>query len=102
MYFLDNPVISQFGTASGLGAGWDTWTNSAISGVTVGNGTVVARRKQIGKTVFCFYSFTMGGTSAVGSDPILTLPATSVSYPNSGTPLMSTGYMNDVSAGFRV
>ena len=46
---------------------WVSWTPS-YSGITVGNGTVVAKEQQIGKLKNWFFSFTLGSTSAVGSN----------------------------------
>jgi hypothetical protein len=46
-----------------------TWTN-----LTVGNGTGVYKYQQIGKQVFARYKFTLGSTSAMGTNPNVTLP----------------------------
>lgn len=46
-----------------------TWTN-----LTVGNGTGVYKYQQIGKQVFAQYKFTLGSTSAVGTNPNVTMP----------------------------
>ena len=46
-----------------------TWTN-----LTVGNGTGVYKYQQIGKQIFAFYKFTLGSTSAIGTNPNVTLP----------------------------
>jgi len=46
---------------------WVSWTPS-YSGITVGNGTVVAREQQIGKLKNWFFSFTLGSTSSIGSN----------------------------------
>lgn len=68
---------------AGTGTGWayqswtPTWTN-----LTVGNGTVVAHYIQTGKTITFWLTFTLGSTSAVGSNPIFSLPVSaSASYP---------------------
>ena len=53
-----------------------TWTN-----LTVGNGTGVYKYQQIGKQVFARYKFTLGSTSAIGTNPNVTLPIN----PASGT-----------------
>jgi hypothetical protein len=53
-----------------------TWTN-----LTVGNGTGVYKYQQIGKQIFARYKFTLGSTSAIGTNPNVTLPIN----PASGT-----------------
>lgn len=61
---------------------WSTWT-PALTNLTLGNGSVVARYKAQGKTVHYRFRFTMGSTSAVGTSPRFTLPVapvTSVPY----------------------
>jgi len=58
---------------------WQNWTPS-YGGFSVGNGTVVAKYCQMGKTVHAIYSLTFGGTtslSATGSANTISLPVTS-------------------------
>lgn len=60
---------------SGAWANWSpTYTN-----ITVGSGTVVAKYKQIGKTVFFRFKFTYGSGSAVGAAPTITFPVAPLS-----------------------
>lgn len=73
---ITSPVINQFGTASGLGAAWDTWTPSWTN-LTVGNATVVAKYKQVGKVVIGRVAITLGSTSSVSGQIQFTLPVTS-------------------------
>ena len=62
-----------------LGA-WQSWTPSWTN-LTVGDGTVVAKYIQIGKTVFFDAAITFGSTTSVtGSGVRLSLPLTSVNY----------------------
>ena len=70
-------VTAASGETTGLKytGGWTTWTPT-WSNLTVGNGTVVARYQQIGKTVNYYLQFTMGSTSAVTGRIIWTLPVT--------------------------
>lgn len=79
---LTSPVVNQFGTASGLGAAWSsytpTWTN-----LTVGSATQVARYLQIGKLVTVRFSIVLSG-STVGTDVSLSLPVTSATVPGTG------------------
>ena len=55
---------------------WQSWT-PALSNLTLGNGTINAKYAQVGKTVFCRFSFRLGTTSAVGSSPNFSRPVTS-------------------------
>ena len=68
-------VTAASGEATGLKytGGWTTWTPTWTN-LTVGNGTVVARYQQIGKTINYFLQFTMGSTSAVTGRIIWTYP----------------------------
>ncbi len=54
---------------------WADWTPT-LSNMTLGNGTVVARYTQIGKTVFARFSFILGSTSAISNNPGVTVPVT--------------------------
>lgn len=58
---------------------WQTWTPT-YTNLTVGNGTVIARYQQIGKTVNFEFYFTMGSTSSMGSTPQITMPVTPKYY----------------------
>lgn len=64
----------------GVSGPWVTWTPT-LTNITLGNGTVVAKYKQIGKTIVFKFKFTMGSTSAMGSVPTFTLPVTAASGP---------------------
>lgn len=54
---------------------WDTWSPT-LTNLTLGNGTVIAKFTRIGQTVFWRFKFTLGSTSAVGTDPSWTPPVT--------------------------
>lgn len=84
---VTDPVVNQFGTASGLGSGWGTWSPT-YANLTVGNGTVEAKYKQIGKTVHFKWIFTLGTTSSVGTAPTVTFPVTAAEtgVDSAGTP----------------
>jgi hypothetical protein len=60
------------------GGAWTAWTPT-LTNMTLGNGSVVATYKQIGKTVFVKFIFTLGTTSAMGTNPSFSLPATASS-----------------------
>lgn len=82
MLIKDNTVgpgtITPAGLVAGTGSSWvlqnwtPTWTN-----LTIGNATTVYKYTQIGKTVHFSLAVTLGSTSAVGTNPIFTLPVTS-------------------------
>jgi hypothetical protein len=46
--------------------GWTTWTPTYAS-ITVGNGTVIARYRKLGKVVDFYFSFILGSTSSIGT-----------------------------------
>ena len=52
---------------------WQAWTPS-YTNQTIGNGTVVARYVQIGDTIHAEFSFILGSTSSVGSNPLISMP----------------------------
>ena len=59
-----------------LSAGvWQAFTPS-FTNVTVGDGTAAGRYTVIGGTLFVRAAFTLGATSAIGTGPTMTLPAT--------------------------
>jgi hypothetical protein len=58
---------------------WQAWTPT-LTNITLGNGTIVARYQQIGKTVNFEVVFTMGSTSAMGSTPQVSMPVTPARY----------------------
>jgi len=68
--------LSVAGDLSGLT--WQAWAPS-YTNLTIGNGTVVARYVQIGNTVVCYFAFTLGSSSAVGTNPTVTTPVTASS-----------------------
>jgi hypothetical protein len=54
---------------------WEAWTPT-LTNLTLGNGAVVARYVRIGRTIDFYFRFTLGSTSAVGTNPFFTLPVT--------------------------
>lgn len=76
---------------------WTTWTPT-LSNLTLGNGTVVARYKLIGKTLHYHFRFTLGSTSAVGTGPAFTLPFTPHSSYVAFTDNVGDGMLRDNSA----
>ena len=68
-------------TASGLvwdNSAWTSYTPATVN-LTVGNGTLVGRYKQIGKTVSWEVRFTLGSTSAISNDAFIEQPTAATS-----------------------
>ena len=75
----DLVLTAASGEATGLKytGGWTSYTPT-LTNLTLGNGSVTARYRQIGKIVDVFFLFTLGSTSAVGNGPQFSLPITGV------------------------
>lgn len=65
--------IQDLSDALGTGTAWTSYTPTTTN-ITVGNGTVTAAYARYGKTIFGRFNFTLGSTSAMGTDPKFTLP----------------------------
>jgi hypothetical protein len=72
-------LTAASGETTGLkwAGAWTTWTPTR-NGITVGNGTEIARYTKMGKVVFFEYKFILGSTSAISNDPGISLPLTAV------------------------
>lgn len=57
------------------GGAWDSWSPS-YTNVTVGNGTVVAKYKQVGKTITGEFSLTFGNTTSFSGEVSIGVPVT--------------------------
>jgi hypothetical protein len=76
----DTMLIADSTAATGLA--WKSattqfpWTSftPTLNNWTLGNGTVVGKYQQIGKTVNLFFKFTFGSTSSLGTFPNFALP----------------------------
>jgi hypothetical protein len=73
---------------------WASWTPT-FTNLTLGNGTAVSKYKAIGKTIFFEVLITLGTTSAMGTDPFMTLPVTG-SAPLSTQFEIANGRIRDV------
>lgn len=72
-----------------------TWTN-----LTVGNGTVVAKYCQIGRTVFVRISLVWGSTTSISGSVSVSTPTTQVSYGGTaGISALGNARLSDNSAG---
>lgn len=91
----DNPygvtlrtAITDINTAvDGVTSAWVAYVPTTTN-LTIGNGTLFARYKQIGKTVHVKIRFTLGTTSAVTGNPTFSLPLTAAN----GTALFGKAY----------
>jgi len=73
----NNVIVADSTAATGLkyqGA-WQTYTPTT-GNLTVGNGTLTGRYRQVGKQIDCFVQFTLGSTSAIATTPYFSLPVT--------------------------
>jgi hypothetical protein len=89
-------VLTADSTAS-TGLAWDgVWQNwtASITGITVGNGTVISRYRKVGKTVEIFFKFTMGSTSSLNA--ALNYFALPFNFNNSSAGGFAVGGISDV------
>lgn len=71
-------IPSLAGLTTALAA-WASWTPSWTN-LSVGDGTVVAKYLQLGKTIYGRLSIVFGSTTSVSGAIIFSLPQTAVSY----------------------
>jgi hypothetical protein len=69
---------------------WTTYTPTNV-GITVGNGTQIARFSEIGKIVCVSYKFTLGSTSSVTGSVSVGLPSTNNSVASCSVLISDTG-----------
>jgi hypothetical protein len=69
--------------STGTSWAWQDWTPS-YSSVTVGNGTVVAKYCQIGKTIHFVWTLDIGSTTVIGNNITISAPVTASAYFNNG------------------
>ncbi len=80
-----------------MSGAWQSWTPTWTN-VTVGNGTVTAKYKQVGKTVFYSLTFLLGNTSSVAGSMVFTLPVTSIAVTNVFFPIAKGSITNNSGA----
>jgi hypothetical protein len=71
-------LTAASGETTGLAytGGWTTWSPT-INGITIGNGTTIARYQKIGKILNFYFRFTFGSTSSIsGAFVNFSLPIT--------------------------
>lgn len=61
------------------GFAWQSWTPT-LTNVSLGNGSIDAKFKQLGKTVVCRLSIVLGSTSTVSGLITFSLPVTAATY----------------------
>lgn len=82
-------------TGSGQpGGAWTSYTPT-FTNFTIGNGTLVAAYKQVGKIIYARIRFIMGSTSVYGSVPTFTAPVAAASYYATGNNFIGVGYAED-------
>lgn len=77
---------------NGTSSAWTSWTPTTAN-LTLGNGTITALYKQVGKSVIFRINFTLGSTSAVGTGPTFTVPVAEVA----SSVQTGAGHFNDAS-----
>jgi hypothetical protein len=63
---------------------WGTWTPT-LTNMTLGNGTVTARFLRVGRKITFYFKFVLGSTSAVGTNPVFSLPVAPSSLYSTGS-----------------
>jgi len=79
---------------------WTTWSPT-LTNLTLGNGTVIAKRRIVGKTGDFRFKFTLGSTSAVGTNPQFSLPFTLNSEYAAGQ-LLAIASLDDAGVAMRL
>jgi hypothetical protein len=80
-----------------IGGAWASWTPTWTN-VTVGNGVVVAKYKQIGKLAFARISLVLGSTSSVSGLITFSLPVTRATYAGgTGSTILGMARLADAS-----
>lgn len=82
---------------NGTASAWTAYTPT-VSNITVGNGVLVGAYKQRGKSVEFRIAFTLGSTSAVGTDPNFSPPVTSVATTQVAACVLSDASANTYAA----
>lgn len=60
--------------ATALTGAWTSWTPT-LTNMTLGNGTVTAKYRRLGKTFEYHFKFVLGSTSAMSTNPTFSIPA---------------------------
>ena len=75
----DLVISAASGEATGLKytGGWTSYTPT-LTNCSLGNGTLTAKYRQIGKIVDVYFNFLLGSTSTISSSPNFSLPVSAV------------------------
>jgi len=94
LYFT-SASAAIFLPSDGAASSWQAWT-PALTNLTTGNGTTVARYYQDGKLVIGYFIFTFGSTSSITGQPQISVPVNmSTSYPLTGLVPVGTSSLED-------
>lgn len=79
-YLSDVNMLCQYSGSAWVGVGptngaWRSYTPT-YSNITVGNGTVTSRYMRIGRMITYKWQFSLGSTSAIGTNPTFAVPVT--------------------------
>jgi len=97
--FTAQKVTSYNSLLNAMQAAWTTWSPTWTN-LSVGNGIVVARYRQIGKLVACRLSLVFGSTTSVSGFIEFSLPNTRAAYGGTdGVTPLGAVRMKDNSAG---
>lgn len=92
-------VLKVSGVA--LTGAWTTWTPTWVN-LTVGNGTVTAYYKQVGKTVLFRLNVLFGSTTSISGTPTFTLPVTAIALVGADSATIATGkYLDSGTAAYQ-
>jgi len=93
-----NTAVLTADSTQGTGLAWDgVWTTftPSFTGVTVGNGTLIARYRKVGKTVDVYVKLTLGSTSSLNASLNYFALPFNLAYGSDG--LTVKGGLNDAS-----
>jgi hypothetical protein len=97
---LTSPVVNQFGTASGLGAAWPSWTPTWTTTGTqpsIGNGTIAGAAIQVGKITKFRFKMTIGSTTSLGTGNwLFSFPFTANAALTANYGFLMSGYAEDL------
>lgn len=80
--FTAQKVTSYNSLLNAMQAAWVSWTPTWTN-LSVGNGTAIAKYRQIGKLVVARLSLVFGNSTSVSGDIIFTLPVTRAAFAGS-------------------
>lgn len=80
--YQEQKVVDYNSIFAAIQAAWTAWTPTWTN-LSVGNGTVTAKYRQIGKLVFCRITIVFGSTTSISGGVSFSLPVTRAA--NAGT-----------------